>query len=85
MAGGHHRCNEHKLGQTLGDGEGQGSLRCYSTRGCKEFDMTGQIQGMTKQIDKDEERFTEILVIKYFTRILVCLVSFTGVYTLLSS
>ena len=43
MAGGHHRCNEHELGQTLGDGEGQGSLRCYSTRGCKEFDMTGQM------------------------------------------
>ena len=39
---------------------------------------------MTKQIDKDEERFTEILVIKYFTRILACLVFVTGVYTRLS-
>ena len=29
MAGQHHRCNEHELGQTLGDGEGQGGLvRC---------------------------------------------------------
>ena len=26
MAGWHHRCNEYELGQTLGDGEGQGSL-----------------------------------------------------------
>ena len=43
IAGWHHQCNEHELGQTLGDGEGQGSLRCYSTRGCKKFDMTGQI------------------------------------------
>ena len=25
MAGWHHRCNEHELGQTLGDGEGQGA------------------------------------------------------------
>ena len=24
MAGQHHRCNKHELGQTLGDGEGQG-------------------------------------------------------------
>ena len=26
MAGRHHRCNEHELGQTPGDGEGQGGL-----------------------------------------------------------
>ena len=26
MAGRHHQCNEHELGQTLGDGEGQGGL-----------------------------------------------------------
>ena len=30
MAGRHHRCNGHELGQTLGDGEGQGGLVCYS-------------------------------------------------------
>ena len=30
MAGGYHRCNEHELGQTLGDGEGQGGLACCS-------------------------------------------------------
>ena len=29
MAEQHHRCDEHELGQTLGDGEGQGGLaRC---------------------------------------------------------
>ena len=27
MAGWHHRCNGHELGQTLGDGEGQGAWR----------------------------------------------------------
>ena len=27
----HHRCNEHELGQTLGDGEGQGGLVCCSS------------------------------------------------------
>ena len=28
MAGWHHQCNGHELGQTLGDGEGQGGLAC---------------------------------------------------------
>ena len=39
----HHQCNEHKVGQTLGDGEGQGSLACCSPWGCKESYMTGQL------------------------------------------
>ena len=41
MAGWHHRCNGHELGQTLGDGEGQGGLACCSPWVCKESDMTG--------------------------------------------
>ena len=41
IAGRHHRCNEHELGQTLGDGKGQGDLVCCSPWGCKESDMTG--------------------------------------------
>ena len=43
MAGWHHRCNEHELGQTLGGGEGQGGLTCCSPWGCKELNMTGQL------------------------------------------
>ena len=43
MAGRHHRCNEYELGQTSGDGEGQGGLACCSPWGCKELDMTGQL------------------------------------------
>ena len=41
MAGWHHWWNGHELGQTLGDGEGQEGLACYSPWGCKELDMTG--------------------------------------------
>ena len=41
MAGWHHQCNEHELGQILGDGEGQGSLICCSLWGHKESDTTG--------------------------------------------
>ena len=42
MAGWHHRCNGHELGQTIGDGEGQRGLACCSPWGSKESDMTGQ-------------------------------------------
>ena len=40
MIGWHHRLNGHESEQTLGDGEGQGSLACYSPRGHKELDTT---------------------------------------------
>ena len=40
MAGGHHQLNGHSFDQTLGDGEGQGSLACCSPWGCKESDMS---------------------------------------------
>ena len=43
MAGRHHWYNEHELGQTPGDGEGQGGLVCCSPWGCKELDTTGQL------------------------------------------
>ena len=33
MVGQHHRCNRRELGQTTGDGEGQGGLACCSPLG----------------------------------------------------
>ena len=41
MAGWHPWCNGHELGQTSGDGEGQGDLACCSPWGHMESDMTG--------------------------------------------
>ena len=41
MAGWHHQCNRHELGQTPGDGEGQEGLVCCSPWGCKELNRTG--------------------------------------------
>ena len=35
-----HRLNEHEFEQALGDGEGQGSLECWSSCSCKESVMT---------------------------------------------
>ena len=39
----HHQLNGHEFKQTLEDGEGQGSLVCYSPRGRKESDMAEQL------------------------------------------
>ena len=35
MVGWHHQVNGHEFEQTPGDGEGQGSLACYSLWSCK--------------------------------------------------
>ena len=43
MAGWHHRLNGHESEQTWGDSEGRGSLACFSFWGCKESDMTEQL------------------------------------------
>ena len=36
------------LGKTQGDGEGQGSLACYRPWGCKESDMSRQLNSNDK-------------------------------------
>ena len=43
MAGGHHRLDGHEFEQTLGDGEGQGSLECCSPWGRKESGTTERL------------------------------------------
>ena len=43
MVGWHHRLSGHDFEQTAGDSEGQGSMVCYSPWGCKESDMTEQL------------------------------------------
>ena len=43
MVGWHHRLNEHKFEQALGDGEGQGSLQCCSPWACEEVVMTERL------------------------------------------
>ena len=40
MVGWNHQLNGHEFEQTLGECEGQGSLVCCSSWGCKELDMT---------------------------------------------
>ena len=43
MVGWHHQVHGHELEQTMGDGEGQGSLVCRSPWDCKESDTTERL------------------------------------------
>ena len=43
IVGWHDSFNGHELGQTPGDGEGQGWLACCSLWGDKQLDMTGRL------------------------------------------
>ena len=40
IVGWHHQCNGHEFEQASGDGDGQGSLACWSPWGGKESDTT---------------------------------------------
>ena len=48
MVGWHHQLNEHTFEQTLGVDDGQGSLPSCSPWGCKESDMTKQLNNNNK-------------------------------------
>ena len=43
LVGWHHRLSGHEFEQTLGIGDGQGSLACFSAWGGKQSDMTEQL------------------------------------------
>ena len=58
----HHWLNGHELEQVPGYGEGQGSLECCSPWGCKELDMTEQLNNNntwspTSCLDRAEVRW----------------------------
>ena len=50
MVGWHHQVNGHEFEQTLGDGEGQGSLACCSPWGHKESDTTEPLNDNNKRV-----------------------------------
>ena len=55
MVGWHHWLNGHEFEQTLGDGEGQGSLACCSSWGSKESDATEQLNNNQYEIKVTQE------------------------------
>ena len=60
IAGWHHRCNGCELGQTLGDGEGQGGLAC-PVHGVTESDVTGRLNSNGLPKCKDKSNVTPLL------------------------
>ena len=66
MVRGYHRLSGHEFEQTLGDGEGQGSLACCSPQGFEESDMTewlnnNKLENSTCQ----QPRCGRVLVVKH--------------------
>ena len=61
-----HQCNEHELGHTLGDGEGQGGLACCSPLGRKESDTTGRLNNSNNNLMNKILDFSIILFIYIF-------------------
>jgi len=62
MAGRHHWLTEHEFEQTLGDGEGQGSLFLCSPWSCKELDVTEQQQQLTPNTKINSKRVKDLNV-----------------------
>ena len=50
MVGWHHRLNGHEFEQAQGDDEEQGGLVCCSPWGCKELDMTEQLNNNNNNV-----------------------------------
>ena len=55
VVGWHHQLNGHEFEQTPGDGEGQGSLACCSPWGCKELDVTEQMNNSNSECFKSRD------------------------------
>ena len=82
MVAWHHRFTGHELGQTLGDGEGQRSLACCSSRGHKELDMIWQLNNNTQAWSELKSVWPWSLCWLNFLKL--CLSSLTGVIKLCS-
>ena len=65
MAGWHHRLDGYEFEQALGVGERQGSLACCSPWGCKELNMTEQLN-WTKFASNDTKKYTGLTKIFSF-------------------
>ena len=58
MVGWHHWLSAHEFEQALGEGEGQGSLECYSPWGRKESDTTERLNNNNSNIWKQPQRLS---------------------------
>ena len=63
MVGWYHQLDRHEFEQAPGDGEGQGSLACYSPWCLKESDTTEQLNNNKSSQRSDGETNMEVLFI----------------------
>ena len=76
MAGWHHRLNGREFEWTPGVGDGQGGLACCDSWGCKESDMTEQLNWTElKTTRKTEWRLYQNGARSTFYLITICLIS----------
>ena len=68
MVGWHHRLNGHEFEHAPGDGEGQGSLACYSPWGRKESDMTESLNNNKQTQGKKLEVTVVVKLKQWFVR-----------------
>ena len=68
MVGPHHRLDGHEFEQTLGYSEGQGRLACCSPWGCKELDMTEQLN---KLIIREPTNQPQTVILTEFLQTLI--------------
>ena len=54
MVGWHHWLNGHGFGWTPGVGDGQGDLTCCGSWGCRESDMTEQLNWTKQYAERDQ-------------------------------
>ena len=66
MVGWHHWFNGHELEQTLGDGEGEGSLECCSPQGCKKLNMVWPLNNNNDILFTRYIREVEGIIISFF-------------------
>ena len=64
MVGWYHRLNGHEFEQTLGGGEGQGSLACCSPWGLKESDTTEGLNDNKALLSWSQVSNSDILFVK---------------------
>ena len=70
MAGWHHRLDGHEFQQTLGDGEGQGSLACCSPWGRNESDTIEQPNNKNiASLEEESKGFPSCVISSCFFRV----------------
>ena len=81
MVGWDHRLHGHKFEQALGDCEGQGSLLCCSSWGCKESDTTEQLSNRCiVRFSRELEYIYMYIYVCTYMYICVCIYVYTYIY-----